>query len=59
MTDGKTKDDIKDTTDEIRANDDAVVIAVGLKKTATKKLITIATNPNLVFYTEQISRIWN
>lgn len=42
MTDGKTKDDIKGITDEIRANCDAVVIAVGLKKAPINELITIA-----------------
>lgn len=42
MTDGKTKDDIKGISDEIRANGDAVVIAVGLKK-ATIKELSLAT----------------
>ena len=59
MTDGKTKDDIKAITDEIRANGDAVVVAVGLKKAPIKELMTIATNSKLVFYTKHISRIWN
>ena len=52
MTDGKTKNDIKGIADEIRANGDAVIIAVGLKKASIKELITIATSPKLVFYTK-------
>ena len=59
MTDGRTKDDIQAITEQMKTNDDVIVIAVGLYRAPLAELTQIATSDDLVFYTKDFHRIWN
>ena len=59
MTDGRTKDDIQAITEQMKTNDDVIVIAVGLYRAPLAELTQIATSDDLVFYTKDFYRIWN
>ena len=59
VTDGRTKDDIQAITEQMKTNDDVIVIAVGLYRAPLEELTQIATSDDLVFYTKDFHRIWN
>ena len=59
VTDGRTKDDIQAITEQMKTNDDVIVIAVGLYRAPLAELTQIATSDDLVFYTKDFHRIWN
>ena len=59
VTDGRTKDDIQAITEQMKTNDDVIIIAVGLYRAPLAELSQIATSDDLVFYTKDFHRIWN
>ena len=52
VTDRRKKDDIQAITEQMKTNDDVIVIAVGLYRAPLEKLTQIATSDDLMFYTK-------